>query len=122
MDDLGRLLGVTPTEGVAVVISTVVMYTVFTVVMYLWGHHLRTSESSFTIAVAALMGGIAARVTLGHTPTLAAGLIALGTLFIMEKLFGTLRATARTSPRSHPHDRRRHGRPDRHTDPTGGTS
>lgn len=105
--ELWHFLGLSGPAALAVVISTTVMYTVFTLVLWVWGDHLRSSSSSITVAVATLIGAIAARVTLGHTPTLVAGLIALGTLLVLERSFGVLRrAGRRLGPHRAPRPRR----------------
>lgn len=87
---LGDLLGVTPGEALAVVVATILMYVAFLALQRLLGQRVFSGLSSVNITVAAVLGAIVGRATMGHTPTLAAGVIALVTLFCLEGLISRL--------------------------------
>ncbi|AXH95258.1 DUF421 domain-containing protein [Ornithinimicrobium avium] len=89
--DLSYYLGITRGGAVAVVISTVVLYFAFGGLLRLWGQRLYSSPRSVDLAVATVLGAIVGRSTIGHIPTLAGGLIALGTLAALELFFRFLR-------------------------------
>lgn len=90
MDQIIADLGISWQSGIAVAISATCMYAVMSLVLKLWGERLRNSRSTATVAVMTLIGSIAARASLGPTPTMAGGLIALVTLLLLERIFGVL--------------------------------
>ena len=51
--------------------------------------------STFDTVLVVMFGAVAGRVILGNIPTLAAGIVGLATLFILEAVFGQIRQTAR---------------------------
>lgn len=81
-----------PADLVGVAISTVVIYLVLVGIFNYLGQRLNASLSSIDVAAVAILGAIVGRTTLGPRPTLMTGLVALGTLFILEVSFGTLRS------------------------------
>lgn len=87
---LGELLGVSPREALAVAVATVLMYVALLALQRLLGQRIFSGLSSVNITVAAVLGAIVGRATMGHTPTLAAGLIALVTLFALEGFISRL--------------------------------
>ena len=89
--DLWYYLGITPAGALAVLISTVTVYFVFGAVLRLWGQRLWSSPRSLDLAVVTVLGAIVGRATMGHVPTLAGGLVALGTLAGLELVFRGLR-------------------------------
>ncbi len=89
--DLSYYLGITRGGAVAVVVSTVTLYFAFGGLLRLWGQRLYSSPRSVDLAVATVLGAVVGRATLGHIPTLAGGLIALGTLAALELLFRVVR-------------------------------
>lgn len=89
--DLWYYLGITPAGALAVGISTVTVYFVFGLVLRLWGQRLWSSPRSLDLAVVTVLGAIVGRATMGHVPTLAGGLVALGTLAGLELVFRGLR-------------------------------
>lgn len=91
MRELWHYIGITPAGAVAVVLSTVTIYFVFGGVLRLWGQRLYSSPRSLDLAIVTVLGAIVGRSTMGHVPTLSGGLIALGTLAMLEVLFRTLR-------------------------------
>lgn len=91
MRELWHYIGITPTAAVAVVLSTVTVYFVFGGMLRLWGQRLAASPRSLDLAVVTVLGAIVGRSTMGHVPTLAGGLMALGTLAALELTFRGLR-------------------------------
>ena len=91
MRELWHYIGITPTAAVAVVLSTVTVYFVFGAMLRIWGQRLAASPRSLDLAVVTVLGAIVGRSTMGHVPTLAGGLIALGTLAALELSFRGLR-------------------------------
>lgn len=51
--------------------------------------------TAFDAVVLVMFGAVAGRVTIGHPPTLAAGLIGLSTLMLLEAIFGQIRRFSR---------------------------
>lgn len=91
MRDLWHYIGITPAGAVAVLLSTITIYFVFGAVLRLWGQRLYSSPRSLDLAIVTVLGAIVGRSTMGHVPTLTGGLIALGTLAMLEVLFRNLR-------------------------------
>ena len=91
MDELWYHVGITGPAALGVVLSTVVIYFVFGGVLRLWGQRLWSSPRSLDLAVVTVLGAIVGRSTMGHVPTLAGGLLALGTLATLELVFRGLR-------------------------------
>ncbi len=87
-------LGMPPMGAVAILLSTVLMYFAFTVVLRASGQRLFASPSSFELAVVAVLGAIVGRAILGMVPTLSGGLLALGTLLALEAVSGRVRRSA----------------------------
>ncbi|MDO5535244.1 MAG: hypothetical protein Q4F65_11400 [Propionibacteriaceae bacterium] len=84
--DLWDNIGITAEGAVAVVVSSVVLYVAFATIFRLWGARLLGGRSALTFAIATGLGAIVARASLGHSPTMAGGLIAVATLLGMEAL------------------------------------
>ncbi|PNL16815.1 DUF421 domain-containing protein [Micrococcus sp. FDAARGOS_333] len=78
-----------------VVLTAVVVYLAFLLLLRVFGARLLTGLSAFDTVVIIMFGAVAGRVILGHPPTLATGLIGLLTLVLLEVVFGALTATAR---------------------------
>ena len=91
-------LVVTPAAAVAVVVSTVLIYLVFVVILEFSRQTMNIGNSPFELAVLAVLGAIVGRTTLGPRPTLITGVIALVTLGVVRVVVGRLRlAVARRS-------------------------
>lgn len=101
-------IGINGIGALSVFISACLMYLFFSLILYLWGDRLKGSTAPLTVAVATLMGAIAARSILGDTPTIAGGFIALATLLILERLFGVLKHATRKHRASNRRERRAH--------------
>jgi uncharacterized membrane protein YcaP (DUF421 family) len=99
MDDLSHYLGLPPMGAVAIIVSTVLLYAAFTLVLSRLGQRLYASPSSLELAVVTVLGAIVGRAILGHVPTLSGGLLALATLFTLELLAGRVRRTERMQAR-----------------------
>lgn len=83
-------LSVTPVQALAVVIATAGMYWTFVILVRLLGQRTLARMSSCDLATAIALGAVVGRAALGYTPTLAAGILALATLFAMQALAGQL--------------------------------
>lgn len=99
MDELMYYLGMHPMGAVAIVLSTILLYTAFTLLLSRLGQRLYASPSSLELAVVTVLGAIVGRAILGHVPTLSGGLLALATLFTIEYLAGRVRRTERIQAR-----------------------
>lgn len=90
MDALTELFAISWQEATAVVISTVAIYLVFLLLVRLFGARVISQLSTFDALVAIMLGAVAGRVILMDTPVLPAGILGLGTLFLLEVTFGQL--------------------------------
>lgn len=87
----GELLGITGLQALAVVVGTVAMYAFLLLILRVIGQRVSARLSTHDMAAIIIVGAIAGRSTLGHTPTLAGGAIALVTLFLMRSVLGRMR-------------------------------
>ncbi|QYJ03394.1 DUF421 domain-containing protein [Nocardioides panacisoli] len=85
------LLWLTPTEALAVAISTAAMYLALVVLVRLLGHRMVSSMSAFDWAAVIAFGSIIGRAALGEAPVLGGGLVALLTLVAVQAATGALR-------------------------------
>ncbi len=88
MNDLQAHLGISAIGALSVMVSAAVLYAALAVVLKFWGRRLAVSASTVGVALVTLIGAIAARATLGDSPTLMGGLVAIGTLLVLEQIFG----------------------------------
>lgn len=88
---LADSLGIEPWRIPVVIVSAIGVYLAFLVLVRLFGARVLTAWSTFDAVVIIMFGAVAGRAVLGHPPTLAAGLIGLVTLMIMEAVFGQAR-------------------------------
>lgn len=93
--ELWPRIGLDGWDAISVVISTVAIYGFFVLLIRLLGQRLLSRMSGFDVAATIALGAITGRVTLGHSPTLVAGAIALLTLFAVEAVVGEMRRFAR---------------------------
>jgi len=77
-------LGLHPLEAVAVVASATGIYFAFLILVRLLGQRSIARMSTFDVAVVLTLGSAAGRVITGYTPSLAAGVLALVTLFTLR--------------------------------------
>lgn len=95
-DFLVQQAGLQPYKIPLVIVSAIVMYGALVLVLRVFGGRTLSATSVSAAAVAMMLGSVAARALLGPNPTVAAGLIALVTLGLMEALFhGIERSRAR---------------------------
>lgn len=102
MKDFGFYLGMEPLGAVAIVISTTLLYAAFALILTHFGQRLYAAPSSLELAVVTVLGAIVGRAILGQVPTLSGGLLALATLFVLERAAGRVRRMERMQ------NRRRH--------------
>lgn len=88
-------LGVSWTDAATVVVSTVGIYVAFLLLLRIAGQRAVAAMSSFDFAAAIAFGAVLGRTVLGYTPTLAAGLIGMVTLFALQAAFGVVRRNRR---------------------------
>lgn len=93
-NDLLAHLGATPIELLGVVLAAVGIYVAFLLMVRIFGPRSLHGMSTFDAILVIMFGAVAARVILGFTPTLLSGVVGLTTLFILEAVFGAVRATA----------------------------
>jgi uncharacterized membrane protein YcaP (DUF421 family) len=86
-----QLLWISPAESLAVAIATAGMYVAMVLMVRLFGQRILSSLSSFDIAAVVAFGAVIGRAALGDTPRLGGGLVALGTLLVMQAVAGQLR-------------------------------
>lgn len=86
-------LGITPLEALWVVVSALGIYLAFFLLIRGFGQRALASWSTLDKAVIIALGAVLGRVVLGYTPTLAAGVIGLATLFGMLRVEAFLRRT-----------------------------
>lgn len=87
------LLVITPAEALATAIATAAMYLVMVVIVRFLGQRVISSLSSFDIAAVVAFGAIIGRSALGDHPRLMGGVIALGTLVLIQAIVGAVRTT-----------------------------
>lgn len=86
-------LGISPLEALWVVISALGIYLAFFLLVRGFGQRALASWSTMDKAIVIALGSVLGRVVLGYTPTLAAGIIGLATMFGMLRLEAYLRQT-----------------------------
>lgn len=73
-----------------VVLSAIAVYVTFLFFVHIFGARVFSRMSATDAVLLVMYGAVAGRVVVGHPPTLAAGLIGLFTLMIMEAIFGAV--------------------------------
>ncbi len=89
------LLSITWLQAGSIVLATVLMYLFLLVLLRTLGQRISANLSTYDVAAIVIVGAIAGRTTLGHTPTLTGGFVALITLFLVRSLLGKLQLTPR---------------------------
>ncbi len=89
----GELLGIDLWRIPFVIVSAVIIYVAFLILVRVFGIRILGTMSSFDAVVIIMFGAVAGRVILGHPPTVMVGIIGLATLMVMEAIFGTLQHT-----------------------------
>jgi uncharacterized membrane protein YcaP (DUF421 family) len=88
-------LGLSWIDAATVVVSAVGIYLAFLVLLRIVGQRAVATMSSFDFAAAIAFGAVLGRTVLGYTPTLAAGLVGMVTLFALQAAFGVVRRNRR---------------------------
>ncbi|MFP7696619.1 DUF421 domain-containing protein [Trueperella sp. LYQ143] len=91
----GELLTLSWEQAAGIVVGTVVMYMFLLLLLRMLGQRVSANLSTYDMAAIIIVGAIAGRATLGLTPTLTGGLVALLTLFSMRALLSLLRLSPR---------------------------
>lgn len=86
-------LGITPLEALLVVISAVGIYSACYLMVRGLGQRALSRWATFDSVIAMALGAVLGRVVLGYTPSLAAGIIGLATMFALLRLEVRLRRT-----------------------------
>ena len=77
---------------IPVIITTATgIYLGFMVLAKLFGSRILLAMTASDAVIIIMFGAVAGRVIIGHPPTLAAGLLGLASLMVLEAAFGTLR-------------------------------
>lgn len=90
---LATHLGIELYRVPVVMLSAVIIYVVFLILVRIFGARVLTVTSGFDTLVVIMLGAVAGRAVLGHPPTVAAGVIGLATLMGMEAIFGAVERT-----------------------------
>lgn len=88
-------LGIEPRRIPVVVIAAIAVYVSLVLLLRVFGARLLSGLPTFDTVVAIMIGSMGARVIFGHPPTLAAGLIDILTLVLLEVVSGAVVSTAR---------------------------
>lgn len=96
-DALAESLGMELWRIPVVVLSAVGVYVAALVLLRLFGSRVLTGLSAFDTVVVLMFGAVAGRVIIGHPPTLAAGVIGLTTLMVLEATLGALVGNVRAA-------------------------
>lgn len=83
--------GIDGVDAIRVVVSCVIFFVVVVVMVRVLGPRTLASLSSFDLAALIALGALIGRAILGDSPTLAAGLLGLATLVVLQALTGQLR-------------------------------
>ncbi len=104
MDTLGLMgrealyqLGIEPHRIPVVILATVGIYLAFMILVKLFGTRVLTSMTASDAVIIIMFGAVSGRVIVGNPPTLAAGIVGLLTLMVLEAAFGTFRRYIRWS-------------------------
>lgn len=90
-------IGITPYQAVEVIVATIGIYCVVLLLIRLLGQRAMATMSNFDMAAVLALGAVAGRATLGYTPTMAAGIVGLATLFCLQAVVGQIRRSRRGS-------------------------
>lgn len=86
-----ELLWISPTEALAVVLATIGMYLAMLIFVRVLGQRVLSGMSSFDLVAVIAFGSVIGRASLGETPRLAGGIVALTTLLVLQGLVGVMR-------------------------------
>ncbi|WIM68944.1 DUF421 domain-containing protein [Corynebacterium breve] len=74
-----------------VMVSALGIYLAFMLLVKAFGSRILTPMNATDTVVVIMFGAVAGRVIIGHPPSLAAGIVGLSTLMVLEAVFGTVR-------------------------------
>ena len=77
-------LGIEPHRIPVVLLATIGIYLAFMILVKLFGTRVLTSMTASDAVIIIMFGAVAGRVIVGNPPTLAAGVIGLLTLMVLE--------------------------------------
>ncbi|MFW0183851.1 DUF421 domain-containing protein [Rothia sp. CCM 9417] len=75
-----------------VMLSAVGIYLTFLVLVRIFGVRVLNGWNGFDAVIIIMFGAVAGRVIIGHPPTLASGMVGLGTLMLLEIIFGAVQS------------------------------
>ncbi|MCS4491334.1 DUF421 domain-containing protein [Corynebacterium sp. ES2794-CONJ1] len=84
-------LTIDPWRIPVVILSGIFTYLGFIVLVRIFGARVLSKMHTFDAVVIVMFGAVAGRAVIGHPPTLMAGIVGLGTLMVMESIFGMIR-------------------------------
>lgn len=90
-----ELLSATPIQVVAIVITTIAMYLVFVGVVRVLGQRSLAAMSTVDLVCVLAVGAVVGRTALLAEPTLGGGVVALMTLFLLQRALGHSRVGRR---------------------------
>lgn len=88
-------LGIEPYRIPIVAMASVGIYLSFMVLVKLFGSRVLTAMTASDAVIVIMFGAVAGRVIVGNPPTLAAGIVGLATLMLLEAAFGSIRHNLR---------------------------
>lgn len=95
MEHIDDHLRLSASSALAVVVTTAVMYLLLVWLLHTWGPRLLANPSSHTTATTVVLGAVVGRTSLGPTPTLEGGVLALGTVLALMVILGRWRPRRR---------------------------
>ncbi|MEV6904961.1 hypothetical protein [Amycolatopsis sp. NPDC051372] len=90
---LTEIWAITTGGVIAVALSTVVMYVVFLVLLRVMGRRSLAAMSTYDVASVMAFGAVLGRTALLSVPTLAGGVVAMVTLFVLQRLLALAQKT-----------------------------
>lgn len=85
-------LGIEPWRIPIVMLSALGIYLTFLVLVRIFGVRVLSGWNGFDAVIIIMFGAVAGRVIIGHPPTLASGMVGLGTLMLLESIFGAIQS------------------------------
>ncbi|MFC6353183.1 DUF421 domain-containing protein [Rothia nasimurium] len=85
-------LGIEPWRIPIVMLSALGIYLTFLVLVRIFGVRVLSGWNGFDAVIIIMFGAVAGRVIIGHPPTLASGMVGLGTLMLLESIFGAVQS------------------------------
>lgn len=89
---LMEYLGIEPWRIPIVMLSALGIYLTFLVLVRIFGVRVLSGWNGFDAVIIIMFGAVAGRVIIGHPPTLASGMVGLGTLMLLESVFGAVQS------------------------------